>query len=1675
MSKINNSFGLLRTNPKLTSNYKLSVRNDGKVSISAIPANPTLSAIHYVDLPLNSRNTFANAINRLYDSGSLKNSITFEVKTQASDEVLQKDFNYQFEDLYLTGLTRTKSKIFAEEFSYFAPIYLRKDVPKFFVIFRVAGATNNDFATPVVRLTPGLTYRMVGTGSILHAGVKYTNLQQFKAVNFEFAVTGDAKVYLDDNSYIYNYIQNPDNFKKFLSDCEIAKVYDLQTGVIGGLLQGIIQDKNYTAYPVEVDFDNAQVSYRGVHIQTGVITQIVEDIRELIDSEIPITQLDEYITQGFERNGLVSLNCLNLEFLFNDEEAPDYKFYRYFGLYVDDLPIGTFYPDKTIFAAGSLKSLYPSLECLPINYNQTFTDPNGIRIKPNQKTIEGVLFEPNLLNKESIFYLQGVEGTLFKIDNQKSQAYNDYTYVLKNNSINIRAIHGFSDFTQIEATVLQTAGRSVNVLTVNGIFEYGDYIDFWEGKRLVCRLIPDDLPDWNANAYQDYIDGTYEPGRGLGPYFYLSGTNQQIAKAIAEAFNNWMPKIYNIVAYPIDDRVFFVSELTGNSNNQIRLKSSRPIYNEYFAGGTSTAKSRVRISSDITKRITENSYVRTKNGYCKITAIAPYVDEPDFGPDGILDDFDRYQTTAVLTIDSDSETIDVKHGQVVICELSPMEFGVLSFYDFKDFDFDFIKSDYNKFPGAEYKKYFNVERLETGHEYTVFSRVDSTVSAVITHDGVQYSAGETFVAGSKEFTVDQGIAVIIDLEYLHDDELKQFVGFNTLNGQQGTSQSVSTLINIDLLQNKSFAFQNTVKNEYEFLREDVDTDLVLKSRTLPTIAKWVSYSGTDIRGNKYRLNLSRAFGELGFSPSFFDHNPNPKFFTHEWPYLVGAPKNISLKDLLESNNYFTLPFDRNRLRSLTQDYFTKYFTVDYAVYEDGVNFEAYQIKRDVRYTEITRLLNGKLTTFFRGAQIDFIARQAGTTIDRLVDYKFSVILQTKRSTFLDQEPQVDFEIIDNRKFKNITFLITFVTDDYKIAPGEDQSGELYPDYISLYVMQSLKKYVGGGYLYGLEYNFYNFFIFGLFNSQAGIPIGNKITSFRGFQLPSVINYDNYGGAPNVIRFDDFYDISTFIRPTAVWDNINQVPVIAGSLGRLIAMDETKFTAITSEPIYYSAQQLIFDKPNTISAVSPTTDLILQPSGIAIINNPGQISAANYDPLDVHRNVYNMKSLVWFYENGGFGAYTQAINLLSFASIAEDINTVEKYVRYTTIGEDGFETSGADFKLNMARPSMITRNESIVLKAQKLVLPGLPQTAAEVFVKSTVPTAYTLNRFGGQFEPKTRDILKFKDDYIEMKWAIATDTWANASYNWLRSQLAQIKVTWGLATKKWQDTPETWASLTVNKETINQGTIPFSDILIGQNTRFDVSDDFAIVENIGFHRVNQSQSTVFKTPVLKYPQVDEIAISSRKVNILNSNWEAGYFTETIDKFTNIDTYGTRNLKETKAALGSKALAVPDLIQYANFSYAAGVVDQKLSQIAQSTDIIYDNTSKPKTLRFYIDLNPKFRATVYENSKDEFYRYLTNFSISTATIDDAIYQYIDQNIIPVFTIGEIRIYTKAIKDQAATVELFVSGDNEITLLQNGYVRNRNAGYKPVSDLQGIFNIAIPDNSRLSVAMVVILKKI
>ena len=51
-----------------------------------------------------------------------------------------------------------------------------------------------------------------------------------------------------------------------------------------------------------------------------------EEVQEIVKDAVECE--NEFITEAFERNGLVSANLVNLEYLFDDPTAIDYEIYR---------------------------------------------------------------------------------------------------------------------------------------------------------------------------------------------------------------------------------------------------------------------------------------------------------------------------------------------------------------------------------------------------------------------------------------------------------------------------------------------------------------------------------------------------------------------------------------------------------------------------------------------------------------------------------------------------------------------------------------------------------------------------------------------------------------------------------------------------------------------------------------------------------------------------------------------------------------------------------------------------------------------------------------------------------------------------------------------------------------------------------------------------------------------------------------------------------------------------------------------------------------------------------------------------------------------------------------------------------------------------------------------------
>lgn len=129
------SFGLVRTNPKLTGNIKLVVDSGQNLFFESIEANIELAKDKYKAYPIDPTSHHDSNLYRFLSNGSTPESIVFGVKTNVSLDSTSSNFadQYDFSE-YFAGARYCISKNYSEKFKYFAPIYLNTEVPAVFYI-----------------------------------------------------------------------------------------------------------------------------------------------------------------------------------------------------------------------------------------------------------------------------------------------------------------------------------------------------------------------------------------------------------------------------------------------------------------------------------------------------------------------------------------------------------------------------------------------------------------------------------------------------------------------------------------------------------------------------------------------------------------------------------------------------------------------------------------------------------------------------------------------------------------------------------------------------------------------------------------------------------------------------------------------------------------------------------------------------------------------------------------------------------------------------------------------------------------------------------------------------------------------------------------------------------------------------------------------------------------------------------------------------------------------------------------------------------------------------------------------------------------------------------------------------------------------------------------------------
>jgi hypothetical protein len=165
-----------------------------------------------------------------------------------------------------------------------------------------------------------------------------------------------------------------------LQEASLVKLIDIGASELGPYLNNLTSNENFSRPPLELSINNGyQVKWNGVSVDTGYWVSHTEFMGIEIQNGISDFEFNQMLSGGFSRGSIVNPQLLNVEFLFDDNEAELYDVYQYFGLYCDDFEMSRFIPnvDSTSVLFGQNETRTSSNK----DFNSSvISNPDGVRL-----------------------------------------------------------------------------------------------------------------------------------------------------------------------------------------------------------------------------------------------------------------------------------------------------------------------------------------------------------------------------------------------------------------------------------------------------------------------------------------------------------------------------------------------------------------------------------------------------------------------------------------------------------------------------------------------------------------------------------------------------------------------------------------------------------------------------------------------------------------------------------------------------------------------------------------------------------------------------------------------------------------------------------------------------------------------------------------------------------------------------------------------------------------------------------------------------------------------------------------------------------------------------------------------------------------------------------------------
>jgi hypothetical protein len=1066
----------------------------------------------------------------------------------------------------------------------------------------------------------------------------------------------------------------------------------------------------------------------------------------------------------------------------------------------------------------------------------------------------------------------------------------------------------------------------------------------------------------------------------------------------------------------------------------------------HFKGGTDYTLSRVAFSILERDKIVPGVWVEVEKGsgvtggYSMISSVTRYVDSPVFGTGtekNKVIGFSGYNEFLVANLADQRAIINLgSDSRFNVSEMASLKSGVFSFFDLKDFDFDFWSSVYGVTPTPEAFRYFQLIPNQSGQILSGVKYVIREGQVLVDEGTVNeriLTKGRVFIGTSVSYFLDVGLttlgvsAVVVPAAFTQigwsnlsitypidgikaEQNLDSFDGFYGIQSIVETTEPAAGSNKMD-----SFEF-GKLQTEYQYLEENFTQKRANRSKIVPFINKWGYLNGTDARGNVYRLNVSPAFSPTNFSPSFQKDLPDPRYLTHEWMLLEGVPLEFPVDAIGEQNEYLPSKVDLSLARDanpINSGYLNSFFIVEPTDYPAPYS----NPKNDTKefFTPLVfNSSNGFYETVFRGVKIVLKRRSTlpnpTTDLDKFVPnyrgfegYNFSSILRVvPENSSLIQSP-VSYEFIENTEQKFILFVCTVVINDYRTVSLRNTggTGSPYLDHVLMYSLKDKKRLTPVG-------------TFG-----APGPTGSPLYAISDIKLSSALDLSVVSDSSVTTTTNPG---SIFILPNPDYDTdlreeINLFYPV-GSTGSVPLNGPGSFSVPGISSFYPwptgRSQNLVNFGP-----ISPPSYVFTIPfafSNPVTIPIGSQSSYANNPVTQI---------------GGGELYFNFIMKRISLSQISERVNGGSQYVKYRTYSWDENSQTTVEiknyFEIDLIQPTSIYKPKGVYPVKD---FSG-PQTLGQ-----TSPTGYSIVdggktyasdilRYGGKYEPLFKKIFKFKRD---------------------------------------------------KNDTING--YPSVDLSFRNCTFAPEKNNFGTIINLNYSKVSlgknilESSQNIPQGPV--FPLIEETPIARKNLSVFESSWDPGYYNLYTSSNTETPVAGTRSMKEDKSFLGSKIMQTPAGITIYTFislecslnngttniqeiNVKSDLALQQIQNISPSTsntgigqlgtflspvDLpILDEGLFPNVEVFWQKIEQSNKVIGSIRLDRILKRFLLNSGINSVfvnniisefgvgnpnSIDDDIRAYIDQNILPIYEGITFELFVKKTGTTLSPTELLVRGD-------------------------------------------------